>query len=73
MKRKPKDAMPKAVWEGTFTLFGVTLRCATLDNGERVIRAEDMARFFKALQEPGGPDLDMDEVRRFNSWKAGQT
>jgi hypothetical protein len=46
----PSD-IPTAIWSGTFTVMGVELKCHTLSDGQRVIEAESLERFLKALNE----------------------
>jgi hypothetical protein len=62
--------LPMAVWQGTFTLFGVELRCSVLDNGARVINAEDVQRLFHAMGDPGVSVVPA-EIERFARWRAG--
>jgi hypothetical protein len=38
--------LPKAIYEGEFTLFGVTVHAAVLDDGRRVINAEDLLKLY---------------------------
>ena len=61
-------------WEGTFKLFGVTLRCYVLDDEARtrIINAEDVARLFDQM-ERGGDTMPMDEeeLRNFARWQRG--
>lgn len=47
------ERLPEAVWTGTLRLLGVELRTAVLDDGKRVIHAEDMERLFARMGEPG--------------------
>jgi len=67
--------IPRAIWEGTFKLFGVELRCSVLDDEARtrIVNAEDVARLF-AKMEQGGDTMPMDdaELQRFASWQRGQ-
>ena len=51
-----------AIWSGTFTMYGVEVRCHTLDDGRRVIEADSVKEIFRALAEgaeagPGQEDL----------------
>jgi hypothetical protein len=36
----------KAVWEGSFTIGGHILRCYVLEDGTRIIDADDLDKFF---------------------------
>lgn len=37
-----QDDLPKAVWEGSFIVGGVEVKCVVLDDGRRIIEAESM-------------------------------
>jgi len=68
--------MPSAISESTFTLLGVTLRCCVLDNGERIINAEDVEQLFEAMASPGtinGTSKDVtEEMEKFAKWRLGK-
>lgn len=64
------DALPKAVWEGSFTMFGVPLRCYVLDDGRRIIDADDLRRMYEA--DRGGVECDEIQQRRFVAWLTGK-
>lgn len=51
-KRKEEKRMPQAVWEGAFTIFGVKLKCYVLDDGRRILDADDVAALFDAMGDP---------------------
>ena len=65
------DETPRAVWEGTFTLMGVPLRCYTLADGRRIINADDVAALFEHMG--GGDDIDPQalqmELDEFSKWR----
>ena len=61
------EDLPKAVWSGTFTLFGITLNCAVLDNGQRIVEAESFHAFLRAMEE--NPSIvDTKELEAFQEW-----
>ena len=63
-------ATPKAVWQGTFTIFGMELRCYVLEDGRRVINAEDVAKLFDEdhpVETDQKGDLDA-----FAKWQRGR-
>jgi len=64
-------SIPKSIWAGTFTVFGVTLRCHVLDDGQRIIEAEDVHKLLAAMQgyEPATGPGDMDAFVR---WQKGE-
>ncbi len=62
--------LPRAVWEGTFTLYGVPVRCAVLDNGQRVLHAEDVAALFAAMGQEDR-EYPIGDVAAFSRWQKG--
>jgi hypothetical protein len=62
--------LPVSVWQGSFTLLGVELRCHTLSNGQRIIEPDSMDAFLTAFADPYTP-FDEAELHRFAKWKAG--
>ena len=61
---------PASVWQGEMRLLGVTLHLHVLDDGKRIVEAEDMAALLGAM-ERGGP-VDEDEMAAFARWLRGQ-
>ncbi len=66
-----EQVLLKAIWTGTFTLFGVPLRCSVLEDGQRVIDADDVLAFFSAMGDRTESPSDPAEVERFARWRAG--
>jgi hypothetical protein len=67
--------LPKAIAESQFTLFGVTLKCYVLDNGERIIDAKDMENLFEAMQYANALDDVVavnEELEKFARWRIGK-
>ncbi len=62
---------PVSVWHGELTLLGVTLHLHVLDDGLRIVEAEDMAALVEAMGR-GGP-VDEDEIAAFARWLQGGT
>ena len=63
------EDLPKSVWSGSFCIFGVEMKCHTLDNGQRIIEADSMAAFFEQdltdiVSKPG-------DFLAFQKWKDG--
>jgi UDP-N-acetyl-D-mannosaminuronate dehydrogenase len=59
--------LPKSVASNIIHIAGLPLRCYVLDNGMRVIDADDAERFFKML-ETGEAEItaeQADELARF--------
>jgi hypothetical protein len=58
--------LPKAISESTLTIGDLKLRCAVLDNGQRVFVAEDLEALFERLM--GDYELtpeDFEAIARF--------
>jgi len=65
-------SISKSIWAGTFTVFGVTLRCHVLDNGQRIIEAEDVHRLLAVIQNGDGPAADPGDMDAFARWQKGE-
>ena len=61
--------LPVAVWAGTFHLFGVEVRCATLSDGRRVIEDDSMHELMRTLGMTDAPIGD--DALRFARWRSG--
>jgi hypothetical protein len=67
-----KDQIPTTIWSGTFRIWGIDLRCSMLDNGQRVIDAEDVARLFAAMDDKAPrSEADDDAFAAFMRWYRG--
>lgn len=63
------EDLPVAIWSGTVRLFGIDLRCSVLDDGRRVILAEDAERLFAALESGKPPTRANNEaLAAFMRW-----
>lgn len=51
------------------TLFGVVLHLHVLDDGTRIIEAQDMVALLEAME--GGGLVDEDEIAAFARWQRG--
>lgn len=67
------DEVPRAVWSGTFHVFGAELKCHTLSNGERVIEKDSLMRLIEAIENGAEPvhDADMAAFTEWQSWGEG--
>jgi hypothetical protein len=61
------DYIPVAVWFGSFTIFGVELRCHVLSGGERIIEADSLADLFEAIESGADPG----DMAGFARWQKG--
>ena len=61
------DGIPTAVWEGTFEMYGVTVNCYVLDNGMRIVNADDMAAMFDAM----ATSTELGDIEGFARWQKG--
>lgn len=66
--------LPASVWQGEFSLFGVTIHCHVLDDGTRIVEAADMAALLEAIED-GAParEIDADALAAFARWQKGLT
>jgi hypothetical protein len=64
--------IPKAVWEGTFTVFGVELKCYILDNGQRIIDTECMDKLLKVMNDPD-VNAEPGDIDEFTKWQQSGT
>lgn len=55
--------IPQAIASDTLRIMGLDLTVHVLDNGQRVIDADDLARFFDALGDATEPFTEEDAVR----------
>lgn len=62
---------PTATWTGTLTILGVTLRVSVLDNGQRVIHADDISALFEAMSDDTNETIREDEVYRLAQFMRG--
>jgi hypothetical protein len=67
------DEVPRAVWSGSFHVFGVDLKCHTLSNGERVIEKDSLCTLIEAIESGAPPveDADMAAFTEWQSWAEG--
>ena len=61
---------PVSVWQGEMTLLGVKLHFHVLNDGTRIIEAEDMVALLEAMG--GGGPADEDEIAAFARWQQGE-
>lgn len=61
---------PQSIWQGTFTMFGVEVRCHVLDDGRRIIEAESMTELLNAMASCNRV-VDPKEIEGFAKWQKG--
>lgn len=69
------DKLPTAIWQGEFTLLGKRLRVFTLDDGRRIIDADDTNDFLAAMTITGNAGFtraDLAELERMRAWQQGE-
>lgn len=69
--------IPTAIGSSAFTIFGVTVKCHVLDDGQRIVDADDVAAMFRAMEQPSlSGDLSRvaldDELKGFARWMSGE-
>ena len=60
---------PVAKLEGEFDLFGVKVKCYVLEDGRRLINAEDIKRLFETMGD--SQEIDEQEIMKFAKWCKG--
>ena len=71
MSEQTEGRVPVAVWEGSFRLFGVDVRCYVLDDGQRIIHADDVVALFEAMGSGGAQVVDDADLMAFARWGKG--
>jgi hypothetical protein len=64
------DELPAVVSESSFRLFGVDVRCYVLDNGQRIINADDFHAMMRAMG--AGVFADPNDIAAFTKWRMGR-
>jgi hypothetical protein len=62
--------LPRAVWEGEIKIGSLSLQCAVLDNGQRVVTQDSMVAFLEWLDS--GPPLSAEDAAEFAYWLRGE-
>jgi hypothetical protein len=62
---------PFVVAHGKLAMSGVSLRVYMLDDGSRVINADDVVLLFRVWASPHGADPTQDEIAAFAKWQKG--
>ena len=60
---------PQSIWQGSFKVFGVEVKCHTLDNGERVIELESVKELFTAMGEASPDTTNSPDADAFVRWQ----
>lgn len=61
--------LPHAIGEGELFLCGIRIRTAVLDDGRRIINAEDVHALFAAMQSGISPSPE--EAHAYAMWSHG--
>ena len=65
----PQQPLPQAIWSGTFTVFGVEMKCHVLNDGRRVIEAESLEKLFEVWA--AGEAVPLGDINDFARWQQG--
>lgn len=60
-----------SIWQGTFQLFGVDIRCHVLSDGQRIIEAESMRELLVAMSKEGNGGDVTESLGTFMEWLKG--
>lgn len=61
------DTPPHSVWQGTFHIFGVDVKCHVLSNGQRIIEMDSMNLLIDAMSDPDRLDVK-EQTEEFIRW-----
>lgn len=64
------DKPPNIVWFGVIRLFGLKVKCYTLDDGRRMVDQDDLNRLLEALAD-GKANADDSDFVAFERWQRG--
>ena len=65
--------VPHSVWQGSFRVFGVDIKCHVLSDGQRVIEAESMHNLMEAMANGSLDPMDTDNSEvEFANWIHGR-
>ena len=59
---------PHSVWQGSYSLFGVDVKCHVLSNGKRIIEEDSMVDLLEALEVPLEDTSDGADLAEFCKW-----
>lgn len=63
---------PQSIWQGSFKLYGIDVRCHVLSDGRRIIEAESMAALLEAMASPLQQPLEeAGDIAAFARWQRG--
>ena len=62
--------LPRPIWEGSFTLFGVKVRCYVLEDGQRVIASDSLEQLLDAMAHIEQV-VDGSDMKEFTQWIKG--
>lgn len=60
---QPDEDLPRAAHEGSITLAGVAIRTYVLEDGRRIMNADDMTALHRVLK--GGAQVKPDEAAAY--------
>lgn len=62
--------IPESVWEGTFRVYGVDVRCHVLSDGRRIIESDSMNALLEAMEAKSTGDPG--DLAAFDRWRRGE-
>ena len=65
---------PQSIWQGSFRVFGIDVKCHVLDNGQRMIEEDSMLALFAAedrVSKEGWSADDSPDIDAFFRWQKG--
>lgn len=61
--------LPHSVWQGSFFIGGIEIKCHVLSDGQRIIEAESMDKFFLGEFDHEPTEA---EIIDFAKWQKGK-
>jgi len=64
------DDRPTSVWQGSFHVLGVEVKCHVLSDGQRIIEMDSMSSLLEAMD--GNLTITDKEFEEFAKWQKGR-
>ena len=65
------EEIPRAIWSGTFRIWGIDLKCYVLEDGRRIIEEKSFIQFMESLAN-GAPIAEEEDFEAFARWQRGR-
>ena len=62
-----EQSLPRAIWHGSFQIFGVNVMCYVTSDGRAIVDADSLAALIEAMEAPEGREVG--ELEQFLRWQ----